>query len=75
MPKKTKTRVGSVADVRKRLWEAVEAAATLTGSEDPGVRLRAVHAVTQAAGAYSKIVEACEFESRIAALESQANLR
>ena len=71
---KHKTRLpGDVADVRRVVWDAVVAASDVVADPDVDalVRLRAVHAVTQAAGAYLKVVEASEFEARLTALEAQ----
>ena len=64
-------RAGDVSDVKERVWEAVEAAcAVLHDPEaDCGLRLRAVHAITQAAASYTKILESAEFEARLNALE------
>ncbi len=62
---------GSIDDLRVRLWESVEAASDALEDADVNVRLRACHAMTQAAGAYAKLVEACEFEARLAAVERQ----
>ena len=70
---KRKSRLpGDIADVQRVVWDAVVAASDIVA--DPGadtlVRLRAVHAVTQAAGAYLRVVEASEFEARLSALEA-----
>ena len=74
---KRKKNLGSVADVRRRLWQAVEAAAEIVSdpASDAGLRLRAVHGLTQASGSYLKLVEADEFEARLAALEAQQKNR
>ncbi len=67
-------RAGDLSDVRLTLWKAIGAAEdVLTDeSEKSDLRLRAVHAITQAAAAYAKLVEATEFEARLAALEKKA---
>lgn len=64
---------GTVTDLRRRLWQAVEAATDIvTDPEaDAALRLRAVHGLTQASGSYLKLVEADEFEARLAALEAR----
>ena len=66
-------RPGDISDVRHRLWEAVEAAASIVADPqaDHATRLRGVHGVTQAAQAYLKVLEAVDFEARLAALEAQ----
>ena len=64
---------GDIQDLRRVLWSAVQKAATLLHDEglDPAIQLRAVHAVTQAAGSYTKVLEACEFEARLKVLEER----
>lgn len=63
--------VGTIDDLREQVWHAIEAAAAVLHDPeaDPTLRLRGVHAVTQAAGAYTKVLEACEFEARLRDLE------
>lgn len=72
---KRRAKPGDVKDVQARVWEAVEAAcAVLHDPEtDNALRLRAVHAVTQAAGSYTKIIEAAEFEARLEELERKVD--
>lgn len=67
-------KAGDIADVRLKLWQAVEAAADALADDDLAVRLRAVHATTQAAMAYTKVLEAAEFEARLAAVEKELGL-
>jgi hypothetical protein len=64
---------GTINDVKARVWTAIEAAAEILAASDtdPALRLRAVHAVTQAAGSYTKILESAEFEARLRALEEK----
>lgn len=69
-------RAGSPDDLRTVVWEAISAAVALVRDQDvtADVRLRAVHAITQAAGAYTKLVELTEFDARLRAVEdAQAN--
>lgn len=69
---KRKKKVASYGDLkalRGKLWEAIEAASDSLGSEDEGVRLKACHAMTQTATAYSRLIEATEFEARLRAVE------
>lgn len=62
--------VGDIHDVRARLWEAVEAAAEVVRTaEDDTTRLKGIHAVTQSTTAYTKLLDAAEFEARLQALE------
>lgn len=72
--KKAKHRcAGNVGDVKVRLWQAVEAACDVLADPetDPALRLRAVHAVTQATASYTRVLEAAEFEARLRALEGR----
>ena len=62
---------GDVKDVQRKLWEGVEAASRILtdAAADPSVQLKAIHALTQASGAYVKVLEASEFEARLKAVE------
>ena len=61
---------GTVTDVQRALWQGIrDADLILRQSHDDAVRLRAVHAITTAAGVYVKVIEAADFEDRLAALE------
>lgn len=69
--KRTKRRkAGTLEHARALLWQALERAAELLEEEDPALSLKAVHALSQGASSYAKLVEAGELEARIAALES-----
>jgi hypothetical protein len=58
--------------LRARLWDAVEAAHALLRSRKPDVKLRAVHATSQAASAYAKLLDDGDLEARLEALEARA---
>ncbi|WP_144012090.1 hypothetical protein [Deinococcus sp. LM3] len=62
---------GTLEEARALLWRALERAGELLEVEDPAHALKAVHAVSQGAAAYARIVEVGELEARIAALEGQ----
>lgn len=64
-------KAGSTDELRVLVWKAIRAASEIVADADvdAGTRLRAVHGVTQSAGAYVKLVEATEFECRLRALE------
>lgn len=62
---------GTLEDARALLWRALTRAGELLEEEDPAHALRAVHAISQGAAAYARIVEVGELEARIAALEGQ----
>jgi hypothetical protein len=65
---------GSLGQLKARLWLVVELCTDTI--EDPSSsldgRFRASHCLVQAAGAYTKLVEAADLEKRICALEAMA---
>ena len=70
LAKKRKHKPGNLQAVASKLWAALEAAEELLGEEDPYLRLKAVHAVSQVAGSYAKVYEVGELEARLQALEA-----
>ena len=72
--KRRKREGGDLTKMRRTLWRAVEAAeASLldaAAAEDAAAVLKAVHAITQASGAFARLVEVGELEARLAELES-----
>jgi len=48
-----------------KLENAVETADELLNHEDPHIRLRAVHAISQVATSYAKVYEVGELEARL----------
>ena len=66
---------GDVHEVRRRLWNAIVAASAIADdpNADESLRLRGVHGVTQASQAYMRVLEAADFEARLAALEAQSS--
>ena len=64
-------RAGSPDDLRAIVWTAILAARDIVAdaATDPAERLRAVHAISQAAGNYLRLVEATEFDARLRAVE------
>lgn len=60
---------GSLEHARVLLWQALERAAELLNEDDPALSLKAVHAISQGASSFAKLVEVGEFEARLAALE------
>jgi hypothetical protein len=68
--KRKRTLHGSIPELRERVWKAVKAAEGLLSHDDPSVRLRAVHAITQAAASYVRVAEAVELDARVERLES-----
>ncbi|MVN85170.1 hypothetical protein GO986_00085 [Deinococcus sp. HMF7620] len=67
---KRRGKPGTLEDARALLWRALTRAGELLEEDDPAHALRAVHAVSQGAAAYARIVEVGELEARIAALEA-----
>jgi len=61
---------GTLEDARALLWRALTRAGELLEEEDPALSLKAIHAISQGAAAYARIVEVGELEARLAALEA-----
>ena len=62
---------GNLADVLKVLWTALHDAEQLMyAAEEPELRLRCIHAISQVSGQYSKLLEIGELEARLAVLEA-----
>ena len=72
--KKRKRKPGNLQAVAAKLWAALEAAEELLAEDDPHLRLKAVHAVSQVAVSYTKVYEVGELEARLQALEVTLNL-
>lgn len=76
--KKRTRKPGKLLDLQRLLWRALlTAEEILDGAEgtadDPPAwvtQLRAIHALSQAAGQYAKLLEIGELEARISALEA-----
>jgi hypothetical protein len=74
--KKRRGKPGDLATLLKVVWAALLEAETVlqsTQGDNPELCLRAVHAVSQCAGQYAKLLEIDELESRIAALEARGH--
>ena len=69
--KKRRSKPGTLEDARALLWRALTRAGELLEEEDPLLSLKAIHAVSQGAAAYARIVEVGELEARKAALAGQ----
>ena len=73
LAKRRRGKVGDLAALVRVLWSALldaEAVLRSTEGDNPELCLKAVHAVSQCAGQYAKLLEIGEFEARIAALEA-----
>lgn len=79
LAKRRRKKTGDLADMRSALWRAVEIAegAMLDAAEneDGPAALKAVHALTQASGAYARLVEVGEMEARLAEVEAALEAR
>jgi hypothetical protein len=69
-PKRIRT--GSLNALKRRVWASVLAAEDLLSHDDPQTRLRAVHAVSQAAACYRAVYADADLDARLAALEARA---
>ena len=67
--RKRRGKPGSIEDARALLWKALQRAGDILESEDDTLSLKAIHAVSQGAAAYARIVEVGELEARLTALE------
>lgn len=79
LAKRKRRSSGDLKGARLRLWSALQAAeACLLDSAEAGDQggvLKAVHAVVQATGAFSKLVEVGELEARLVELEGALSAR
>lgn len=62
---------GSLEDARRVLWSALTRAEKALKARDHSTALKGVHAVSQCATAYARMVEVSELEARIKALEEK----
>jgi hypothetical protein len=73
--KKRPRKVGDIKALQRMFWQALlEAEYILMTAEDVETSLKAIHAIAQAGGGYVKLLEATDFEHRLARLED-AGLR
>ncbi|MFC4456087.1 hypothetical protein [Deinococcus sonorensis] len=70
--RKRQAQPGTLEDARALLWKALQRAGDILDSDDDTLSLKAIHAVSQGAAAYARIVEVGELEARLTALEAQA---
>jgi hypothetical protein len=76
MARKKLRKPGDLQDLKRKLWQAIlESERILLSSDDDELVLRAVHALTQAAMSYSKILEAGALEERLKVLEAAVLMR
>jgi hypothetical protein len=69
-PPKRPRQAGTLASLRLTVWHALRHAEhIMVTSGDAAMRLRAVHAITQASMAYCKLHEVIDLHHRVEALE------
>ena len=72
--KRRKGKPGDLAALLRVVWAALlEADAVMQAADEdnPELILKCVHAISQCAGQYAKLVETGELEARLAALEKE----
>jgi hypothetical protein len=67
------TRPGSIRQLRLRLWWAIDEATALLEDDNPEARLRAISALSTAAGVYAKLTETQDLERRLDDLQKEMN--
>ncbi len=79
LAKKSARKPGDIKALQRKLWGAIlHAEEVLEGAsrdQDRELTLKAVHALSQCCGQYSKLLEVGEFEARLGALEQQIQER
>jgi ribulose bisphosphate carboxylase small subunit len=71
MARKKLRKPGDLQALRRKLWQAIlEAERVLLTNTDDEVVLRAVHALSQAAGHYVRLLEADDIEGRLKTVET-----
>jgi hypothetical protein len=72
LAKRRAQKPGNLRQLQGKLWRALcDAERVLELAEEPELMLKAIHALSQAAGQYAKLWEIGELEARLAALEQQ----
>jgi|GEM_PF-2601587 len=70
LAKRKKNKPGNMHDLGEKLWAALQTAEDLLREDDPALKLKAIHALSQVAGTYARVYEVGELEARLAALEA-----
>ncbi len=72
MAKKKRQQTGNLKALQRKLWVALlHAEDVLEQAEQAELRLKAVHALSQCAGQYAKLLEIGELEARMAEVEAR----
>jgi hypothetical protein len=69
--KRRRTQAGTIRDLTRVLWRAIQRLDEHLADADRDLDLKAVHALSQIAGAYTRAVEVGEIEARLEAVEQQ----
>lgn len=70
MAKKKRQRTGDLKALQRKVWTALlHAEDVLEDAAEPELRLKAIHALSQCAGQYAKLLEVGELEARLSELE------
>jgi len=67
--RRKKAKKGTLEDVGRKVYAALERCEMLLEDIDPSIQLKAAHGVFQGASAYAKVLEVGELEARLQALE------
>lgn len=67
------TRPGSIRQLRLRLWWAIDEASTLLDAPEPELKLKAISAMSTAAGVYGNLTKTHLMESELVALQEDLN--
>ena len=66
-------KVGNLEQLKKKVWQTISTAEEIVVDPDVdhATRLRAIHALVQATGAFTRLVEFTEQSERVAKLEAE----
>ncbi len=72
MRRKRRLKSGDLSDLRRVLWRTIVEVEALLDTRPPSndLVLKSAHALAQLAGAYTKLVETADLETRLAMLEA-----
>jgi hypothetical protein len=72
MRRKRRLKSGDLSDLRRVLWRTIVEVESLLDTRPPSndLVLKSAHALAQLAGAYTKLVETADLETRLATLEA-----
>jgi hypothetical protein len=72
LARKSARKPGDLRGLQRKLWGAIlHCEDVLEAADTPELRLRAIHAMSQATGAYVRVLEVGELEARLTALEKR----